>query len=190
MDSINLTHHFLIAMPGLVEPPFCRAVIYICCHDDDGAMGVIVNKPSGIVLGEVLQQMDIPLQEGMVKDMPIYNGGPVQSEQGFILHKNNLRNYRLSDIKDDIKDDINISTSVDMLNVAGHNKGSKDFFIALGYAGWSPGQLEKEMQYNMWLSSPATLSIIFDIPARQRWHSAVDLLGVDSSQLSYHVGHA
>lgn len=186
MDSTNLTHHFLIAMPGLMDPNFNQAVIYVCFHSEEGALGVIINKPSDVMLGEMLQQMDIPLQEGIVKDIPVYNGGPVQSGQSFILHKNNHHNDALLNINDKI----NISTSIDILNIAMHSKVPEDIFIALGYASWSSGQLEEEMQCNTWLSSPAALKIIFDTPVNQRWNSAVDLLGVDINQLSYHVGRA
>ena len=186
MVSMNLTHHFLIAMPGLNDPNFYHTVTYICSHNEEGAMGIVINKPLDLMLGEVLDQMDITLENEIARDTPIYDGGPVQSDRGFILHQ--YSQDWDSSLK--VNEQIVITTSMDILDAIAVGKGPENTFIALGYAGWSAGQLEKEMQDNIWLSGPAESHIIFDTPVNQRWNSAANLLGIDIDQLSSDVGHA
>ena len=186
MDSMNLTHHFLIAMPGLNDPNFYHTVTYICSHNEEGAMGIVINKPLDLMLGEVLEQMDITLEDEVARDTPIYDGGPVQSDRGFILHQYD-KDWD-SSLK--INEQIGIATSLDILDAIANGKGPENTFIALGYAGWSAGQLEQEMQDNIWLSGPAESHIIFDTPVEQRWNSAASLLGINIDQLSPDVGHA
>ena len=186
MDSMNLTHHFLIAMPGLNDPNFYHTVTYICSHNEEGAMGIVINKPLDLMLGEVLEQMDITLEDEVARDTPIYDGGPVQSDRGFILHQYD-KDWD-SSLK--INEQIGIATSLDILDAIANGKGPENTFIALGYAGWSAGQLEQEMQDNIWLSGPADSHIIFDTPVEQRWNSAASLLGINIDQLSPDVGHA
>jgi putative transcriptional regulator len=186
MDSMNLTHHFLIAMPGLHDPNFYHTVTYICSHNEDGAMGIVINKPLDLVLGEVLEQMDINFEGDIARDTPIYDGGPVQSDRGFILHKYD-KDWE-SSLK--VSDQIGIATSLDILDAIANGEGPENSFIALGYAGWSAGQLEQEMRDNIWLSGPAESHIIFNTPVNQRWNSAAKLLGIDIDQLSPDVGHA
>jgi len=186
MDSMNLTHHFLIAMPGLNDPNFYHTVTYICSHNEEGAMGIVINKPLDLMLGEVLEQMDIALEDEVARDTPIYDGGPVQSDRGFILHQYD-KDWD-SSLK--INEQIGIATSLDILDAIANGKGPENTFIALGYAGWSAGQLEQEMQDNIWLSGPADSHIIFDTPVEQRWNSAASLLGINIDQLSPDVGHA
>jgi len=183
---MNLTHHFLIAMPGLNDPNFYHTVTYICSHNEEGAMGIVINKPLDLMLGEVLDQMDITLENEIARDTPIYDGGPVQSDRGFILHQ--YSQDWDSSLK--VNEQIGITTSMDILDAIAVGKGPENTFIALGYAGWSAGQLEKEMQDNIWLSGPAESHIIFDTPVKQRWNSAANLLGIDIDQLSSDVGHA
>ncbi len=149
-------------------------------------MGIVINKPLDIVLGEVLEQMDISLEDDIANNMPIYDGGPVQSDRGFILHKYD-KDWD-SSLK--VNDQIGVATSVDILDAIANGKGPENSFIALGYAGWSAGQLEKEIQDNVWLSGPADLHIIFNTPVNQRWNSAASLLGINMNQLSSDVGHA
>ncbi len=186
MDSMNLTNHFLIAMPGLNDPNFYHTVTYICSHNEEGAMGIVINKPLDLVLGEVLKQMDIKFGNDIAIDTPIYDGGPVQSDRGFILHKYD-KDWD-SSLK--VNDQIGIATSLDVLDAIANGEGPENSFIARGYAGWSAGQLEKEMQYNIWLSGPAEPHIIFDTPVKQRWNSAASLLGINIDKLSPDVGHA
>lgn len=186
MNSMDLTHHFLIAMPGLNDPNFYHTVTYICSHNKDGAMGIVINKPLDLVLGEVLEQMNISFKDDIAMDTPIYDGGPVQSDRGFILHKYD-KDWD-SSLK--INDQIGLATSLDILDAIANGEGPENSFIALGYAGWSAGQLEKEMQDNIWLSGPAELHIIFDTPVIQRWDLAASLLGINLDQLSHDVGHA
>ena len=186
MGSMNLTHNFLIAMPGLNDPNFYHTVTYICSHNEDGAMGIVINKPLDLVLGEVLEQMDITFEDNIAMDTPVYDGGPVQSDRGFILHKYD-KDWD-SSLK--VNDQISIATSLDILDAIANGEGPENSFIALGYAGWSAGQLEQEMQDNIWLSGPAESHIIFNTPVKQRRNSAASLLGIDIDQISSDVGHA
>lgn len=186
MDAMDLTHHFLIAMPSMNDPNFHRAVTYICSHNEEGAMGIIINKPLDIVLAEILEQMDIVFEGKTASNTPIYDGGPVQSDRGFVLHEYD-KDWSSSL---QINDQIGIATSLDILNAIANDEGPKNAFITLGYAGWSAGQLEIEMQENIWLSGPADSNIIFNTPINQRWSSAVHLLGINLDQLSSDVGHA
>ena len=183
---MNLTHHFLIAMPGLNDPNFYHTVTYICSHNKEGAMGIVINRPLDLVLGEVLKQMNITFGDEIARDTPIYDGGPVQSDRGFVLHKYH-KDWN-SSLK--VNEQIGVATSLDILDAIANGKGPESTFIALGYAGWSAGQLEKEMQENIWLSGPAESHVIFDTPVEQRWNSAASLLGIDMDQLSPDVGHA
>jgi len=183
---MNLTHHFLIAMPGLNDPNFYHTVTYICSHNEEGAMGIVINKPLDLVLGEVLEQMDIKIGDEIARNTPIYDGGPVQSDRGFVLHQ--YHQDWNSSLK--VNEQISVATSLDILNAIANGKGPESTFIALGYAGWAAGQLEKEMQENIWLSGPAESHVIFDTPVEQRWNSAASLLGIDMDQLSPDVGHA
>ena len=186
MDSTNLTHHFLIAMPGLSDPDFYHTVTYICSHNEEGAMGIVINRPLNLVLGKFLEQMDITFGDEVAKDTPIYDGGPVQPGRGFVIHQY-LQDWN-SSLK--VNEQIGVTTSLDILDAIANDRGPENTFIALGYAGWSAGQLEKEIQENIWLSSPAELHVIFDTPVKQRWNSAANLLGIDMDQLSPDAGHA
>lgn len=183
---MNLTHHFLIAMPGLNDPNFYHTVTYICSHNEEGAMGIVINRPLDIFLCEILEQMDITFKDKAAKETPIYDGGPMQSDQGFVLHEHD-QNWSPST---KTNGQISIATSLNVLNAIAKGEGPENAFIALGYAGWSAGQLEKEMQENIWLSGPAKSHIIFNTPIEQRWNSAASLLGIDIDQLSSDVGHA
>jgi putative transcriptional regulator len=149
-------------------------------------MGIVINKPLDLVLGEVLEQMDISFEGDIADDTPIFDGGPMQSDRGFILHKYD-KDWD-SSLK--VNDQIGIATSLDILDAIANGEGPENSFIALGYAGWSSGQLEKEIQDNIWLSGPAESHIIFDTPVEQRWNSAASLLGINIDQLSPDVGHA
>lgn len=186
MHSTNLTNHFLIAMPGLADPNFYHTVTYICAHNEEGAMGIIINRPLDLVFSEVLEQMDMEAPDKMIGRIPIYQGGPVQTDRGFVLHQP----MQKWDSSIEVCNQIGIATSRDILRAIAKGEGPNNSLIALGYAGWTAGQLEAEIKENAWLNGPADLSIIFNTPAENRWESAAALLGVDLEKLSIDVGHA
>lgn len=181
-----LNNHFLIAMPQLDDPNFYHSVTYICEHNEEGAMGIVINRPLDVELGDVLSHMDIKtLNEDKVHD-PIYLGGPVQPERGFVLHEP-LGQW---DSMLPVTESMGVTTSRDILMAINEGNGPQRALVALGYAGWGAGQLEQEIADNAWLSVPADSAIIFDIPIEQRWQAAADKLGIDLNTLSDDVGHA
>lgn len=184
--STSLTNHFLIAMPGLQDPNFSRTVTYICEHTDQGAMGIVINRPLDITLGELFIQLDIVTVHSEVRDIPVYQGGPVQTDRGFVLHSAGPA----FDSTLSITPDISVTTSRDVLEAIASGEGPDDTLIALGYAGWGGGQLEQEMSTNSWLNGPASNDIIFRMSPTARWMAAAQLLGVDLNLLSGEVGHA
>lgn len=186
MQSSNLTNHFLIAMPGLVDPNFQRTVTYVCAHNEDGAMGITINRPLDLVLEEVLQQMELRASTEDIANTIVYQGGPVQTDRGFVLH--NPRSSWDSSIS--ISQDIDMTTSRDVLKAIATGNGPKDCLIALGYAGWGAGQLENEIKQNAWISGPANSEIIFRTPTHKRWEMAARELGIDMDLISSDVGHA
>ncbi len=184
--STTLTNHFLIAMPGLRDPNFSRTVTYICEHSDQGAMGIVINRPMDIRLGEVLSQLDIDSDDPRVLGATVYLGGPVQPDRGFVLHTaGESFESTLS-----ITPDISVTTSRDVLEAIAAGRGPQRSLVALGYAGWAGGQLEDEIGANSWLSGPADDHIIFRLPNEARWLAAAQLLGVDLNLLSAEAGHA
>lgn len=182
----DLTNHFLIAMPGLQDPNFARTVTYVCEHNDQGTMGIVVNRPMNLVLGEMLDQLDIQLTEPSALDVQVYLGGPVQTDRGFVLHSGG----RGWDSTLHITPDVSVTTSKDILEAIAQGRGPEHTLVALGYAGWSSGQLEEEMSANAWLSGPANDEILFRMSPEQRWLAAARLLGVDMNLLSGEAGHA
>ena len=184
--STSLTNHFLIAMPGLQDPNFSRTVTYVCEHTEQGAMGIVINRPMDIRLGEMLDQLDIASDDRQVLDGLVFLGGPVQPERGFVLHSGGDG----FDSTLSITPEISVTTSRDVLEAIAEGKGPARKLIALGYAGWGGGQLEQEMSANAWLSGPADEEIIFTLPASARWQAAALLLGVDMNLLSGEAGHA
>lgn len=186
VDSASLTNHFLIAMPQLLDPNFFHTVTYICEHNNDGAMGIVVNRPMDLRLGDVMEHLSIAGASAPIAALPVFQGGPVQREHGFVLHRPvGHWNATLG-----ITDSIGVTTSRDVLEAIAREAGPQQSFIALGYAGWAPGQLDQEMAENAWLSGPADPEIIFGTPVEQRWEAAAALLGVDLRLLSGDVGHA
>ena len=186
MQSTSLTNQFLIAMPGLADPNFHHTVTYICAHNEDGAMGIIINRPLGLILSEVLDQMELKAENLQIGQIPVYQGGPVQADRGFVLHQP----IQKWDYSIEICDEIGIATSRDILKAIAGGKGPENTLIALGYAGWGAGQLEQEIKDNAWLNAPASSSIIFNTPVEKRWTAAAALAGIDIDKLSNHVGHA
>ena len=182
-----MTNHFLIAMPGLQDPNFARTVTYVCEHTDQGAMGIVINRPLDVTLGELLTQLDIPTLHAGVRETPVYQGGPVQTDRGFVIHTAGP----VFDSTLTVTPDISVTTSRDVLEAIASGEGPEQTLIALGYAGWGGGQLEQEMSANAWLNGPASNDILFRLPPSARWMAAAQLLGVvDLNLLSGEVGHA
>ena len=186
MSSINLTHHFLIAMPNMADPYFAKTLTYVCEHNDQGALGLVVNRPIDMTLQALFERLSLTLQHKDLSDAPIYFGGPVQTDRGFVLHEppgdwqSTLR----------VRDAIGLTTSKDVLEAVGRGEGPNKMLVTLGYAGWSAGQLEHELSQNAWLTVEARDAIIFDLPAEERLAAAMELLGVDYARLADEAGHA
>jgi putative transcriptional regulator len=186
MDSINLTNHFLIAMPAMADPHFSKTVTYICEHSEKGAIGLVINKPIDITLAHLFEQVDIHLTDQAFSDDAVYFGGPVKVECGFVLHQP-LGDWN-STLKVDA--DIGMTTSKDILEAIADGRGPQRVLVTLGYAGWSPGQLEEEIKQNGWLTVEADQRLIFDLPAEDKLVAAMAKLGVHPAMLSDAVGHA
>lgn len=184
-DTTFLRNHFLIAMPNLLDPNFYHSVTYLCEHDAEGAMGIVINNPLEAQLSELLQHLEIEPARDM-PDCALLLGGPVEPERGFVLHRPGTQWQATMAVSPEIS----ITTSRDILHAMAHAQGPDAAFVALGYAGWGPGQLEQEMLDNAWLSVPAEARILFDTPIAQRWHAAAALLGIDIHQLTGASGRA
>ncbi|HEY0722365.1 MAG TPA: YqgE/AlgH family protein [Gammaproteobacteria bacterium] len=185
-QALNLRNHFLIAMPALEDPNFFHTVTYVCEHNSEGALGIVINRPTDITLGELLAQLSITAEPQIDTTRNVFEGGPVQQEQGFLLHSP-LGRWSASL---PITEQIALTSSKDILEAIANGAGPERYLLTLGYAGWGPGQLEEEMVANAWLSGPASAEILFDTPAEQRWEAAAALLGVDLRLLSSDSGHA
>jgi len=184
--GLGLSNQFLIAMPALADPNFEKTVTLICQHNEHGALGIVINRTTDLTLGDILSQLDIPHEEMRNAGNPIYNGGPVGTEQGLILHEPTME----WDSTLKVSADLALTTSRDILVAMAENRGPRRSLLALGYAGWSGGQLEHEMKQNAWLSGPVDQDIIFEAPVEQRWTRAAASMGVDLSLLSSQAGHA
>ena len=185
-DSYDLTGHFLIAMPSLDDGFFNHAVTYICEHDETGSFGIIINQETTITLKQIIKEMKIDTEVDYNETQAVYIGGPVDQGRGFILHRP-TGNWQ-STLK--VNDRIALTTSKDILQAMATNKGPKDSIVALGYAGWTSGQLDDEIANNTWLSCPAEEQILFDTPPEERWKAAAKLIGIDLTLLSNDTGHA
>ena len=186
MSTINLTHHFLIAMPSMADPYFAKSLTYVCEHNDQGALGVVVNRPIDMTLQALFERLSLTLKHKDLSDAPIYFGGPVQTDRGFVLHEP-AGNWQ-STLR--VRDAIGLTTSKDILEAVGRGEGPQKLLVTLGYAGWSAGQLEHELGQNAWLTVEAKDAIIFDLPAEERLPAAMELLGVDYARLADSAGHA
>ncbi len=184
--TANLTHHFLIAMPAMGDPNFARTLTYIAEHNDQGALGVIVNRPIDMTVEKLFERVELPLGSGEFATQPIYFGGPVQTDRGFVLH------HPPGDWHSTLKvnDEIALTSSRDVLQAIGETGQPSRTLITLGYAGWSAGQLEQELLDNAWLTVPADLTILFDTPPEARLAAAMQKLGIDFTNLSETAGHA
>jgi len=167
-EAVYLANHFLIAMPGLTDPNFAQTVIYVCEHNSEGAMGIVINRPLDISLGEVLKQLDLEWPGDAVAEREVFAGGPVEEQRGFVLHEP-VGQWDGTFIT---SGDIGVTSSKDILEAIALNQGPERFMVALGYAGWGAGQLEQEMSQNAWLSGPADRDILFDTPASARLEAA------------------
>ncbi len=190
---INFTNQFLIAMPGLREGTFAGTVVYLCEHNDKGALGLVINKPIDINLRNLFEKVELSLDRADLAETPVYFGGPVQTERGFVLHEkldgeDGEGGHYSSSLK--IPGGLEMTTSKDVLEALSSGAGPKKILITLGYSGWAAGQLEDEMSRNGWINVVAEPAIIFDTPVEQRYEKALSLLGIDAGMLSGEAGHA
>ena len=186
VESSSLSDQFLIAMPALDDPNFSKTVTYMCDHNEEGAMGLVINRPLDLDIHELFSHLEIENNQQDSGYIPIYQGGPVQTERGFVLHRD-IGEWEASLI---VNDDIAITMSQDIIAAIAKGKGPKDYLIALGYAGWGAGQLEGELVANAWLNGPADAGIIFDTPIEQRWTASANHLGIELKNISSDIGHA
>lgn len=183
---MNLAQHFLIAMPAMADPHFSRTLTYICEHNDQGALGIVVNRPLDMTLQALLEQVSLSPTGGSFGTVPIHFGGPVQVDRGFVLHAP-LGQWQSTLA---VSPEIGLTTSKDILQAVARGEGPGKLFVTLGYAGWAPGQLENELAQNAWLTVQASADVIFDLPAEKRLSAAMSLLGIDFASLSEQAGHA
>jgi putative transcriptional regulator len=190
----NLTHHFLIAMPNLQDELFGRSVVYMCDHSDQGALGLIINKPSDICLPGLFQKVDLALRRDDLMESPVFLGGPVQTERGFVLHEPMMspgeQHESIYASTMTIPGGLEMTTSKDVLEALAIGAGPRRVFVTLGYASWGQGQLESEISENSWLTVAADPALIFDTPVQERYHKAMGLLGLQPWMLSPDAGHA
>jgi putative transcriptional regulator len=191
-DSINLTNHFLIAMPSLSDALFSRSVVFMCEHSERGALGLVINKPSDILLPRLFEKVELPLAREDLLTLPVFQGGPVQTERGFVLHEaidsGESESVYASTLS--IPGGLEMTTSKDVLEAMASGAGPRRVFVTLGYASWGEGQLESEITENSWLTVEADPQLIFDVPVEERYDRAMALLGLQSWMLSPDAGHA
>ena len=189
-SPMNLTNQFLIAMPGMGDGNFAGTVVYMCEHNDKGALGLVINRPIDINLKHLFEKVDLTLDREDLASTPVYFGGPVQTERGFVLHESldTEGGHYSSTLK--IVEGLEMTTSRDVLEALSNGAGPRRVFITLGYSGWSAGQLEEELGRNGWLTVDAEPDIIFNTPVEQRYDKALSLLGIDRNFLMGEAGHA
>jgi putative transcriptional regulator len=186
-DDNFLLGKLLIALPGMTDPRFEKSVIFMCAHSDQGAMGLIVNKPlEGLTFHELVEKLDVRVTAG-TPDTPVLFGGPVGTGQGFVLH---IAEYAASETTMSVTQEISLTASVDILRAIGQGHGPEKSLFALGYAGWGPGQIESELQTNGWIHCDPDKTILFDLKYDAKWRAALAKLGVDISGLSAEAGRA
>ncbi len=181
----SLRNHFLIAMPSLNDSIFSHTITYVCEHDESGAMGLVINQPLGVEMDEIYRQLECSDEQRA--DTPVLCGGPVQPERGFILHPASNHDWESSL---QVSGDVSLTASRDIIDAIANGTGPQQFLIALGYAGWAPGQLEDEIANNAWLTLPADSALMFDTPIEQRWSAISRQLGIDLNLISGTAGHA
>lgn len=194
-QPINLTNHFLIAMPGMDDGTFTRSVVYVCEHSQRGALGLIINKPGDIKLADLFERVDLPLARSELGAQPVFHGGPLQTERGFVLHDP----IQVEGLEPDqsvyastlmVPGGLEMTTSRDVLEALSTGGGPRRVLVTLGYASWGEGQLESEIAGNSWLTVDADANLVFDAPVAQRYDQALQLLGLQAWMLSSDVGHA
>lgn len=191
LENTNFTGHFLIAMPNLTDPYFAKSVTFICAHNQEGAMGIVINRPTDMRYDVLFEKINLSLQSPLLAERPVLYGGPVQPERGFVLHQE-IGDW---DSSITITDDIAVTTSKDILNAVAQGNGPQKFLLSLGYAGWTAGQLEQEILQNAWLSvkpkdAASLIKLLFDTPHEDQFNAAMALLGFDPAKLSDVAGHA
>jgi putative transcriptional regulator len=190
--SVNFTNQFLIAMPSQRDNAFAGSVVYLCEHTENGALGLVINKPIDIKLKNLFEKVDLSLDRQDLAESPVYYGGPVQTERGFVLHDrlgaDGDGGHYNSSLQ--IPGGLEMTTSKDVLEALSNGAGPKKILVTLGYSGWGAGQLEDEMSRNGWINVGAEPAIIFDTPVEQRYERALSLLGIDAGMLSQEAGHA
>ena len=190
VSSINLTNHFLIAMPNMADPYFSRTLTYVCEHNEHGALGIVVNRPIDMTLQALFERLSLTMKDPARADAPIYFGGPVQTDRGFVLHEPAGDWQATLKVPGASSGTIGLTTSKDILEAVGRGEGPAKLLVSLGYAGWSAGQIEHELKQNAWLTVEAKDAILFDLPADERLPAAMQLLGLDYARLADHAGHA
>lgn len=181
-----LNNQFIIAMPGLADPNFSHTVTYLCQHNEEGALGIVINRPTEMTLGEIFKQMKINVTSPGAEDTLVFAGGPVQQERGFVLHTT-CGSWDASMV---VSGSISLTTSRDVIEAIAAGKGPEQYLVALGYAGWGQGQLEQEILANAWLNTPYSQQILFDTPIDVRWRDAAGQIGIDINQLTAPAGHS
>lgn len=191
LPELQLAHHFLIAMPSVLDPMFGGSVVYLCEHNESGALGVVINKPTDMTMQALFEHIDLKLDGGLnllppIANKPIMFGGPVQDDRGFVLHTP-LGHYSSSL---QVTDDVAFTTSIDVLEAVAAGTGPRQMLVSIGYSGWGAGQLEEEIARNGWLTVDADPRIMFELPIEERYVAALKLLGIDPLMLNAEAGHA
>ena len=186
MKNVNLTHHFLIAMPTMVDTVFSKTLTYICEHNEQGALGLVINRPTDLTLMNLFKQLGIPQTVSEAEAIPVLFGGPVQLDCGFVLH-HPIGNWQSTLV---VNKEVGLTTSLDILKAIANAEGPDQVLIAMGYAGWAAGQIEHELAQNAWLTVPATADVLFGLPSEERLPAAMQLLGIQDANISNEVGHA
>ena len=189
-EPIDLTNQFLIAMPGMADDTFAGTVIYLCEHSASGALGLVINKPIDIKLRNLFEKVELSLSREEIGEQPVYFGGPIQTERGFVLHEKYGEEPSHYSSTLSIPGGLAMTTSKDVLEAMADGAGPKRVLITLGYSGWQAGQLEDELGRNGWLTVDADPAVIFDTPIEERYDRALSLLGFDPRMLSQDAGHA
>jgi putative transcriptional regulator len=182
----SLINQLLIAMPGMLDPNFSTTVTLICEHNDEGALGIVINRPTTLKLGGLFEQLSVEDADSEAASNPVLSGGPVGTERGFVLHGPEYSYENTLAVSDEIR----LTLSRDVIDAMATGQGPENALVAIGYAGWEPGQLEDEMLANAWLNVPATPEIVFETPFAKRWDSAARTLGIDIARMSTDAGHA
>ncbi len=185
-DGSYVTGQLLIAMPGMRDERFAKSVIYMCAHSEEGAMGLVLNQRlDSLTFAELISQLELD-EKHLSRDVPVHFGGPVESGRGFVLHTSDYQ----QDATLEVVNGVALTATVDILKAIAQGKGPQKSLLALGYAGWGPGQLDMEIRANGWLQVPSDSEIIFDIEPDTKWERAIQRLGIDPRMLSDDVGHA